>query len=657
MGHLLVALLVSLAPGVAAAGAGLAPDAGPPPARAPAAARPDPAHLDELLARARSLRLWEDPGWLRLGHWRRTRQGGFESEVDGTAFFRALRGKTDPRAELEATLRGLFDDRPVADELSDGMCRHPARFAFLAGRLGIDLGRLPPRRCERFEGFLSRVHPRSATLVFSSYYLNNPASTFGHTFLRLNKDDAARAGKEWELLDYGIDYSATVDTGNAVLYAVKGLLGFFKGEFRNVAYYYKVREYADSESRDLWEYDLALTPAEVAMLTAHLWELGGTYFDYWYLDENCSYHILGALEAAAPRLSLLEHVGRYVVIPADTVKALFRNPGLVRSVSWRPSIRTQLVARLDRLDAAGRDAVEALSADASAPLPASLGAAGAVAVLDAALDHVDLRFGRDLAVGKAPEAARARQVLLERRSALGVVSPPLALTPPALRAPELGHGSARMGAGGGYSTRDGALLTVDVRLALHDLGDPPDGYPPLSQIEFLPGRLRLAPRDVRAEVDELWGVRIAVLNDLTRFELRPSWRVRFGLTTVRDTACDACLAGQVEFGAGFAKTLGPLDLYGGSDVAVEAAAHLEGTRGEPARVGIGPGGAIRLRIAPRVILIGDGRWRWLPDARPRETHDLRAALRLHLTRTLSLSLEGRRTPAADEGTATLQAFY
>jgi hypothetical protein len=148
-----------------------------------------------------------------------------------------------------------------------------------------------------------------------------------------------------------------------------------------------------------------------------------------------------------------------------------------------------------------------------------------------------------------------------------------------------------------------------------------------------------------------------VLNDLTRFELRPSWRVRFGVTTIRDAACDACLAGQVEFGAGFSKALGALDLYAGSDVAVEAAAHLEGTRGEPARFGVGPGGAARLRVTPRVILVADGRWRWLPDARPRETFDLRAALRLHLTGTISLSLEARRTPAEDVGTLAVQAFY
>ena len=640
MGFPLVALLVSLA-------------AAPAPA-----ASPDPSYLPELIARARRLRLAEDPGWLRLGHWRRTAKGGWRSEVDGSPFFRALRGKTDPRAELEATLRALFDARPVAYELADAQCRFPARFAFLAGKLGVDPARLPPRACPRLEDFLGRVHARSVTFVFSSYYLNNPASAFGHTFLRLNKEEGARDGKAYELLDYGIDYAATVTTSNAILYAFNGLFGLFRGQFSHLPYYYKVRQYADAESRDLWEYDLALEPREVALLAAHLWELGGTWFAYWYLDENCSYHILGALEAAAPRLSLVEHAGSAVVLPSDTVKSLFRNPGFVRRVNYRPSIRTQFHARAARLDGAGLAAVEALDRDPAAPLPAGPAEAQA-AILDAALDHLDLRFGRNLVVGKAPEAARSRQRLLERRSALGVVSPPLEIPTPRALAPELGHPSLRLGAGGGWSSRDGALAVLDLRLALHDLGDPPLGFPPLAQIEFLPTRVRLAPREQKVELDESWLVRVLSLNDLSRFDLRPSWRVRLGAATVRDGGCDGCVAVQAELGTGFtrASLLGAADLYAGVDASVEAASHLAGIAEGPVRAGIGPGGILRIRAGSRATFLADARWRWLPEAVPDRTWDLRASLRLHLARDLSLALEARRTPAADEGIAAVLGYF
>ena len=41
-------------------------------------------------------------------------------------------------------------------------------------------------------------------------------------------------GERRELLDYGIDFSADVDTGNAVLYALKGLTGLFPGTFKRI---------------------------------------------------------------------------------------------------------------------------------------------------------------------------------------------------------------------------------------------------------------------------------------------------------------------------------------------------------------------------------------------------------------------------------------
>jgi hypothetical protein len=72
------------------------------------------------------------------------------------------------------------------------------------------------------------------------------------------------------------------------------------------------------------------------LLALHLWELAATRIDYFYLTENCSYHMLGALEAAAPRLELTSRL-KFVVLPMDTVKAVFATPGLVRKTRYVPS--------------------------------------------------------------------------------------------------------------------------------------------------------------------------------------------------------------------------------------------------------------------------------------------------------------------------------
>ena len=630
----------------------------------PAVAAPGaPLDLATLVARGDALKLADDPGWIRLGHWRPRWLPGVKGDPDGPGFYLAPEGKTDPAAELRATLAGLLAQPPGGDdELADPYCRFPARLSFLADRLGFDPGSLPPRPCARQRAFFERVQARSVTVVFSSYYLNNPASSFGHTFLRLNKTEAPLPGKTFELLDYGVDYSAQVDTGNALVYGVKGLFGFFHGTYNHYPYYYKVREYADSESRDLWEYDLALTPREVAMLVAHLWELGGTWMDYWYLDENCSYHVLGALQAAAPRLRLLEPFAfRPLVVPADTVKVLFENPGLVRAVHYRPAIRTQFEARAGALDDAQADAVEALMLDPAAPLPPGSPVAQAV-VLDASLDLMDVRHARELLFETDAGLARSRQALLRRRSAIPVQSAELIIAPPELRRPEIGHGSLRFGLGGGLLAAQGeprtGFASFDFRLCLHDLLDPPDGYPPEAQVEFLPTRLRYDGARREVALDESHFVRLVSLAPWTRFDKRTSWHVKLGAETVRDSGCPSCVALVASGGAGMAGAGfgGALHAALFTDATIEGAPDLHGIGGSGWRVGVGPAALLRLRAGSAAALLVQGGWSWLPGTPTHQTWTVAGAGRYHFTRDVSLALEYRRRPSEQALGLTLYLF-
>ena len=244
---MLAPLLLALA---LAAEPALAATAAPPPSPPLNGPLHGPLDLAALLARAGELKLAEEAGWLRLGHWRPRWLPGVKGDPDGPGFYLAPGGKTDPAAELAATLAGLLAPSPGGDdELKDPYCRFPARLHYLAGRLGFDPASLPPRACPRQLAFFERIQARSVTVVFSSYYMNNPASSFGHTFLRLNKTEVPLPGKTFELLDYGVDYAATPDTQNALFYAFKGLFGLFKGSFSHYPYYYKVREYADAEQQ------------------------------------------------------------------------------------------------------------------------------------------------------------------------------------------------------------------------------------------------------------------------------------------------------------------------------------------------------------------------------------------------------------------------
>src|SRR3970040_2322329 len=112
-------------------------------ARVDARSPVDRDYVESLVQRAKALKLAERPAWLRLGHYRRALFGGWSSEADGWPFFLPAEGKSNPEAELEATLRGFFGPPPKDARLQHPYCRFPARFGWLDRELGIDARKLP----------------------------------------------------------------------------------------------------------------------------------------------------------------------------------------------------------------------------------------------------------------------------------------------------------------------------------------------------------------------------------------------------------------------------------------------------------------------------------------------------------------------------------
>jgi len=589
---------------------------------------------------AHRLGLAEQTTWLRLGHYRKGWFGGYTSEVDGRSFFMAAEGKNAPAAELDATLRGFFSTDPGTVAREHALCRFPARRRWLEQELLREGIRLPERKCPRFEEFVGRLDPESLTLVFSSYYLNNPASAFGHTFLRVNRVASPQARSE--LLDYGIDYAAVVDTTNALLYAFKGLTGMFPGTFNKVPLYYKIREYNDYESRDLWEYDLALTPEQVKLVTAHLWELGSTYFEYYYLSENCSYQIIAALEVADPKIHLLDHTG-WPVIPADTVKALFENPGLVQSVHYRPSNRTELRQRLDSLTADERDMLAKLLDDPRAPFTPALAKPQQLEVVDAAVDLVGVRLARDLTKERGDMHAdqlALEQALLERRAAYGVPSEEAHFAPPFRQMPHLGHGSSRLGLGSGYDQHSKWFHTASMRLALHDLVDQARGFPDGAAIEFMPLTLRYYVESPRVTLEDASLIRVRSFTPVNRFEHPLSWLIDVGGRRGHDRGCNDCFAGFGEVGGGFAvEPFGsPLMLFALAKAEVDIP--VRAGLASAIRLGAGPFGGLRLRVSDDVAALFTGSWQYLPGQRPYQIWGLDAKLRAAYLKNFAFGVEG-----------------
>jgi hypothetical protein len=524
------------------------------PAAAPAAETQPPPYLDELVRAARAQHLADTREWRVLMHYRPTLLGGYESEVDGADFFNAPDGKKNPEAELEATLAAFFAPLPDDLNVQHPQCRFIARYTWLNARLHFDPERMTPQVCARFHRWIAAIRPDTVVLVFPSAYLNSPPSMFGHTLFRL--DQTGRP----ELLDYALNYAAAVpEDGGGSLYALKGLLGFFPGQFTLLPYYAKVQAYGEIENRDLWEYRLNLTPEQVERMLMHTWELGPTYFDYFFTKENCSYHLLSLLEAANPDLHLTDRFHVWTV-PTDTLRAVEEQPGLVASVGFRPSRATLIrfhesrlgvgPVRLARRVATGKVAPDDAAESVSDPSVRAR-------MLDLSDDY--LLFAQAENDPPDPTLSAREQAVLVARSKVDAPPDDTPVPVPAI-APHEGHGTQRMVLG--WGARDGSpFVQVGYRTAYHDLLDPDPGYDPLGQLQVLSGDVRFFPEQGRAELHDLTVLDIFSLAPWEGVFRERSWKVHAGWESRRTGDCVGCGAADFNFGPGLSARLGGAVVY------------------------------------------------------------------------------------------------
>jgi hypothetical protein len=615
------------------------------------------ANAESLEAAARS------PRWLRLLHIKHAFPFGAErSEAEPGAFFLSPTGRADPLAELAAT-RAAFRAGAKAGRFGvDARCAFPARLRFVREVLG---DRVADAACPELEAYLERMGGDALSVVFSSAYPNSPPSMFGHTLLRVSQ-----RGRE-ALLDFGVNYAAAAGTDeNAIAFAILGLTGGYAGQFGVVPYYLKVNEYNHAESRDLWEYELALSRDEIRTVLLHLWELDqNAVFRYYFFDENCSYRILTLLEAARPDWDLSRFA--VAVFPAETIKRLTETPGAVREVRYRPSLRTQMLTRFAGLSGLERArAMELIAGRASPTLESP--------TLEAALSY--FQFRRLKGDGKLPERERAAyaRLLSERarrgaggagaegadpvegsnRASVGVPSAAQnegAAALPSTR-PDLGHGAYLAAISGGAARATGAERTraygaLRFKTAYHDLLDADAGYIVYSQIDFPELELRFAPEPGEGE-SALWIERLGLVNvtslfPITALERQLSWHLDISYRVAKDLACASCHAVGIEAGAGAASEIlaGRALVYALVVARFEAGTSLaNGVRGLPeVRV------AALATLAPRLkaSLEGSATWDVAQSARPSHFFGLRAASAWTLAREWQLRARAEAVLPAD----------
>jgi hypothetical protein len=255
---------------------------------------------------------------------------GKKSLVINSDFFLDKDGQKDPYKELLAVVT-LLEGRDES-AIEKFACKFPARYSYVSRSI---LKSNKTYFCDEFISWRDSFESDGLSLMFASQYLENPASSFGHTYLKINSSQKAL------YLNKVISFAANIpkDVG-APEYLWKGLTGGFPGYFSVHPFYFLYHEYANMEQRDIWEYELDFNEKETKELLAILYEfIFVAEFDYLFLTDNCSSLLLRLLDIKVGK-DLIEELPFYVV-PIETVKVLKKN-NLVRKSIFHPSIISRM---------------------------------------------------------------------------------------------------------------------------------------------------------------------------------------------------------------------------------------------------------------------------------------------------------------------------
>ena len=303
--------------------------------------------LAAILAAARDKKLAEQVTWRRLLYYPEFKRpvldfykskddknntsrmiNRFNSEANQQRFFIHPKGGTNAQAELDAMLTAMFDPTLTGDDAAQ--CRFPARSAWLKQQLNIPDSELPMANCPSFDAWRKKIHPQSASIIFANEYLDSLPSAFGHSFLRFDNDNEP----------YYLNYTPKVTEGESQLkFSYKSTIAGNAGEFSINNYAQGIKDYKQTQGRDVWQYRLNLSDEQVAQLARQVYEVKDQILPYYLLDDNCASEILVLLNGLFPEKNYLKGM-KVSVAPAQIVRRL-ADEGLITESNFEPSSVTE----------------------------------------------------------------------------------------------------------------------------------------------------------------------------------------------------------------------------------------------------------------------------------------------------------------------------
>lgn len=390
--------------------------------------------------------------------------------------------------------------------------------------------------------------------MLATGYLGNPASYYGHTFLKFD-----HAESRSNLQDTTVNYGAIVDTpDDPVTYILKGIFGGYDGGFSDIAYHFHRTQYGENELRDLWEYRLNLTPQQALTVAAHAWEVLGQRYDYYFFRRNCAYRMAEIVEV----LDGVELIpkNRPWTLPQATIQLAARatkpdGQPLVQTVNHEPSRQQRFYNSHDVLDAQTRTVlkrVALLDRLRGQPDYEALPLSSKQALADALIDyHLFVGATEDKESGRLHTmyaAALAERYALPPGRKMAHAQIP---RPPHESRPASYAQLAQVIGPKGHQTQ------LRIRAAYYDALDGDAAHVPYSALSM--GDLTLRTRGSRLNIHQLDLIGIESANPGVSGlpgDQGEAWRLRAGWEQQRPS-CQDCLTARVQADMGVGRRLHP----------------------------------------------------------------------------------------------------
>lgn len=444
---------------------------------------------------------------------------GNKSLISSKEYFVSERGQQDPVEELKASYSLIRESEKAF------VCKFPARYAYLAQRSGLK----NKVHCPEFESWLESFEAHGLSIMFASQYLENPASSFGHTYLKINSQ------KKSLYLNKVISFAATVpeDIG-AIDYIWKGLTGGFQGNFSVSPFYILYQEYANMEKRDLWEYELTLNEQETRAILARLYELiHHADFDYLFTSQNCSSLLLKLIDIETQK-GLIKEFPLYV-LPVETVKSLHAK-GLVKKSTFHPSITTRMSEMAKRLNPEeAKEVAQYIDDRKKLKSPSS-------EALDLSLEYLNFRRQKNGGQLTSTEKKDFGDYLIMRSR---YPDKPQQQNNTALNPLKSSH-AQRFSLGINSVNQNSINPIINYRPLGKDFFDRPNGYAKESEINVLKTKVTLnrkEPQLSHAEVDLIGIKKYAAYDRLTK---NFSWGFNLAIRNGENESCKTCYYSELD---------------------------------------------------------------------------------------------------------------